>query len=385
MSLLFTPLRMRNLHLKNRIAVSPMSQFQCQEGIVGSWHRTHLGTLSQSGAGLVILEVAAVEAEGRISPNDLGLYSDAQEQALARLLAEVRQDSDVAIGMQIGHAGRKASTRPALDWCWDGRRMERAEQGAPLPPLEGGWEVYGPSALSYDAEHGFPTPIELDETGLARVHSAFGQAAARAARAGMDFIEVHAAHGYLLHSFVSPQSNIRQDRFGGSRDARLRFPLMVAEAVRSAFPADKPVGFRINGEDWIEGGVTLDDAIYYAQQLRNRGIDYVVLSAGNNVPGVKLPPLTPGYMVHFAERVKREVGILTMAVGLILDGPQAEAILQEGRADIVAVGRGFIDDPKWGWHAAYALGESVDNVGLQARVHPRRWPGYHHLHALRGA
>jgi 2,4-dienoyl-CoA reductase-like NADH-dependent reductase (Old Yellow Enzyme family) len=371
MARLFSSFQLRGMTLENRLVVSPMCQFRAEAGAAGSWHRTWIGTLTQSGAGLVILEATAVEEAGRISPDDLALFTDEQEAALSRLLREVRQDSGVAIGIQLGHAGRKASTRPALDW---NGVMSRTEMGAPLTLDQGGWQVVAPSALPYDAH--WPVPEVLGATELERIRTAFANAAVRAVRAGIQLIEIHAAHGYLLHSFVSPRSNMRVDAYGGSCENRLRFPMEVARAVRQVVPEAVPVGFRINGEDWAPGGVTLDDAVTYAAALRAEGIDYVTLSAGNNTPDVVLPPLIPGYMVHFAERIRREAHIPTMAVGMILNGTQAETILAEGRADLIAVGRGFINDPKWGWRARYELEAEVLGIGLQARVHPRRWPGY---------
>jgi 2,4-dienoyl-CoA reductase-like NADH-dependent reductase (Old Yellow Enzyme family) len=380
MSRLFSPFDLRDLTLVNRIVASPMCQFRAEAGAAGNWHRTWIGMLAQSGAGLVILEATAVEEAGRISSDDLALFTDDQEAALSRLLCEVRQDSRVALGIQLGHAGRKASTRRAIDW--DGI-MSRPEMGAPLPPDQGGWQTVAPSGLPYDVH--WPVPDALDAAGLERIRTAFATSAARAVRAGIQLIEVHAAHGYLLHSFVSPRSNVRTDAYGGSRENRLRFPLEVARAVRQAVPEGIPVGFRINGEDWAPGGVTLDDAVAYAAALQAEGIDYVTLSAGNNTPDVKLPPLVPGYMVHFAERVRREAGIPTMAVGMILNAAQAEDILAHEKADLIAVGRGFVDDPKWGWRARYALEEAVPGHGLQARVHPRRWPGYALVHGENAA
>ncbi|GGH62645.1 oxidoreductase [Frigidibacter albus] len=375
MSQLFSPFTLRGLTLPNRIAVSPMCQYRSNSGAPGTWHRTWIGGMAQSGAGLVILEATALAPEGRIGADDLALHTDEQEAALRRLLSEIRPDREAKIGIQLGHAGRKASTRPALDWAGT---MARGETDAPLTLDAGGWPTVGPSPMAYD-EH-WAAPAELDQAGLDRIRDAFVQAACRAVRAGVDLIEIHAAHGYLLHAFVSPRSNTRTDAYGGSRENRLRFPLEVARALRAALPDSLPLGFRINGADWSPRGVTLDDAVAYAAALKAEGVDYVTLSAGNNTPDVTLPPLGPGYMVHFAERVRHEAGIPTMAVGMILDGPQAEAILAEGRADLVAVGRGFIDDPKWGWHARYALESDVPGVGLRARVHPRRWPGYAPIH-----
>lgn len=360
---LFTPLTLAGLTLPNRIVVSPMSQNRCVDGVIQPWHTMHLGQFAVSGAGLLMVEVASVEDIGRTTPADLGLYNDAQEAALTRLVADIRSYSSMPLGLQIGHAGRKASTRP--EWGW---------KSLPLPVAEGGWQPASPSAIAFD--EGWNLPLALDEAGLERVKQAFVTAAQRAHRCGFDLIEFHGAHGYLLSAFVSPLANFRTDAYGGSLENRMRFPLEVAAAVRAAWPAPKPLGMRINGHDWHERGATLDDAVIYARALKNVGLDYITTSAGNGAPGVKFPPIVPGYMVPFAERVRAEAGIPTMAVGFIVKPEHAEEIVASGKADMVAIARGLIDNPRWPWHAATALGHDLDYPDSYRGALPKKWLGY---------
>lgn len=368
-SVLFSPLELRGLTLRNRVVVSPMCQNSAVDGQAQPWHAMHLGMLAVSGAGLMIIEATAVEAQGRITPDCLGLYDDAQEAALARLIADIRTYSDIPIGIQLGHAGRKSSSQSSND----GRFKTLV-----LTPEQGGWQTWGPSDVAFD--QGWPVPHELDEQGLARILEAYVQAARRADRIGIDLIEFHAAHGYLLSSFVSPLSNFRQDRYGGSLENRMRFPLECVAAVRAAWPAHKPIGVRINGSDFAEGGSDVDDAAVYARALKAAGVDYVTTSAGMVSPACGFPRVEPGYMVPLAEHVHRHAGIATMAVGMILTPQQAEDIVASGRADLVALARALLDDPRWVWHAAAELGEPPPMPTRYFYSHPRKWLGYAVVH-----
>lgn len=368
MSALFSPIPLGGLTLANRIAVSPMCQYSAVEGVAQPWHLVHVGNLMMSGASLVIMEATGVEAAGRITHGCLGLWNDAQETALAALVREARKLSGAALGIQLAHAGRKASSRSIAD-RWKGEVM---------PPEEGAWQTVGPSALPFDT--GWHVPQAMDEAALARVRDAFAEAAKRADRAGFDAVEVHGAHGYLLHTFLSPISNRRTDRYGGSRENRLRYPLEVAAAVRAAWPRGKALGFRINSTDWHHDGATLDDAVALAAGLKEIGFDYAVMSAGNVAAGAQIPPATPGHQVEFAARVKRETGLTAMAVGFIVEARQAEAVVANGEADMVALGRAMLDDPRWGLHAAATLGVDVDYPPQYLRARPNNWIGYRVAH-----
>jgi 2,4-dienoyl-CoA reductase-like NADH-dependent reductase (Old Yellow Enzyme family) len=343
-SALFQPLALRGLELRNRIVISPLCEYSAVEGCATDWHVIHLGHLALSGAGLLIIECTAVEPRGRISRECLGLYSDASEQALARVLAIVRRYSTMPIGIQLGHAGRKGSQKKPSD----GRGN--------VPPGEGGWQTLAPSAVPFIPE--WQTPQALDREGMRAIVEAFAGAAARCARLGLDMIELHAAHGYLMSSFLSPIANRRTDEYGGSLENRMRFPLEVFAAVRRAFPAERPVGVRCNGTDWDERGLTPDEAVAFSRALKQAGCDYVDASSGGN--SLASIPVKPGYQVPFASRIRAEAGIPTMAVGLIRDPRHAEAIVASGEADLVAIGRGFLNDPRWPWHAAEELGGQVD-------------------------
>ncbi|HZG07695.1 MAG TPA: NADH:flavin oxidoreductase/NADH oxidase [Allosphingosinicella sp.] len=361
-SKLFTPLALEGLTLPNRIVVAPMCQYSADgEGSATDWHLQHLGTLSHSGAGLLIIEATAVAPEGRISPDDLGLWSDANEAALERVLAGVRPYSAVPIAIQLAHAGRKASTRVP----WEGNA-----QIAPDEPV--GWQTEAPSPLPF-AEGDCP-PAALDCAGLARLRGAFAQAALRAARLGIDLVEIHAAHGYLLHEFLSPLSNRREDDYGGSLDNRLRFPLEVFEAVRAAFPAGRPVTVRVSASDWAEGGWDIEGTIAFAQALEARGCAAIHVSSGALTPAQKIP-VGPNYQVPLARAVKAGVGIPVIAVGLITGFEQAEAIVSTGDADAVALARAMLFNPRWGWHAAAALGATVKAPNQYRRSQPRQYPG----------
>ncbi len=345
MSALFSPFQLRSVTLANRIVVSPMCQYSSEDGKAAPWHMIHLGHLALSGAGMLCIEATAVEAEGRITPRDLGLYDDATEGALRPVLEAIRRYSKVAVTMQLAHAGRKASSQPP----WEGGQL--------IPRSEGGWVPHAPSPLPHKA--GEPDPFALDAAGLARVRHAFADTAKRAARLGIDALEIHAAHGYLLHQFLSPISNRRDDAYGGSLENRMRFPLEVFEAARAAFPADKPVGLRVSGTDWIEGGWDIEQSIVFAHELEKRGIDWIDVSSGGISSSQKIP-LGPGYQVPLAQAVKQATGVNVMAVGLITGPRQAEEIVAGGKADLVALARAMLYDARWPWHAAAELGATIE-------------------------
>ncbi len=359
---LFDPLAVGPIELPNRIAVAPMCQYSAEDGTATDWHLQHLMQLAISRAGLVMMEATAVEPAGRITRRCLGLYSDANEAAIARVLSAARRIAapGTRFGIQLAHAGRKA----ACHTPWEG--------GKPLTEAEGGWETFAPSAMPF-AEGG-PAPTALDEAGLARIKAAFCQAAQRAVRLGLEVIELHAAHGYLLHEFVSPLSNKRTDAYGGSLENRMRFPLEVARAVRETTPANVALGARITGTDWADGGLTADDAVKFAAALKGAGYHYVCVSGGGAVPQMKIP-LGPGYQVPMAAQVRAQAGIVTRAVGLIVEPAQAEAIVASGQADFVALARAFLDDPRWVWHAAEGLGATILFPPQYARVARAQWPG----------
>ncbi len=339
-SRLFSPLQLRSLTLPNRIVISPMCQYSAVEGNANDWHLLHFGQYAVSGAGLFIIEATAVEPEGRITPECLGLWNDENEAALRRVLDTVRPFASMPFGIQLGHAGRKASVRrPGL-----GRGS--------LTPEEGAWQTKGPSTRPYGP--GWPIPQALDRAGMQRVIQAFVRAAQRADRLGLDLLEIHAAHGYLLSSFLSPLANDRTDEYGGSQINRMRFPLEVFAAVREVWPHHKPMGVRFNGSDWNDAGLTLQDGIAFANELKRGGCDYVDISSGGNAPS--RIPLRPGYQVPFATGIKQAVDITTMCVGLIRDPHHAEAIVANQEADLVGIGRGMLNNPRWAWHAAEALG-----------------------------
>lgn len=363
MSQLFSPCAVGPLTLKNRIVVAPMCQYSAIDGVPQPWHVQHLGRLAISGAGLVIVEATGVEAAGRITADDTGLWNDAQEAAFARIISDIRTYSDTPIGVQLGHAGRKGSTSAP----WKGGQALTAEEGA--------WETFGPSAIAFkDSWH---TPTEMTEADMDRVVAAFEDAASRADRAGFDLVELHAAHGYLLSEFLSPVSNQRTDRYGGSAESRARFPLRVAQALRDAWPRTKALGARFNGSDWVEGGVALDEVIAFGRALHAMGYDYLHLTSGGNVARADIPGGEPGYQVRFAEAVKAAVPEATiMAVGMIFDPQQAEGIVAEGRADLIAVARAVLDDPNWPHHAAVALEHGEGLPAQYERAGKGVWPAY---------
>src|SRR6476659_1969137 len=312
MSDLFSPIRLRDLNLPNRIMVAPMCQYSSVDGDANDWHFTHINSLALSGAGIFCIEATGVEANGRITPGCLGLYSDSNEAALRPLLASVRKRSKAAVMIQLAHAGRKASSHTP----WDGGQL--------IPVSEGGWRPEGPSAIPH--KEGETPPLAFDSAGLARVREAFVVAAKRAERLGIDAIEVHSAHGYLLHQFLSPISNQRTDQYGGSLENRMRFPLEVFDAVRAAFPADKPVGLRVSSTDWVEGGWDLAQTIEYSKALKKRGVDWIDASSGGISPLQKIP-LAPGYQVPFAQAIREATGLTIIAVGVITEPKQAEEIV----------------------------------------------------------
>ncbi|WP_243384137.1 NADH:flavin oxidoreductase/NADH oxidase [Geothrix alkalitolerans] len=343
MTRLFQPLTLRGLTLPNRIAVSPMCQYQATDGLANDWHLVHLGGLAQGGAGLVITEATAVVPEGRISPDDLGLWNDAQAKALARIAHFIASQGAVP-GIQLAHAGRKASN-PAP---WKG--------SGSLPAPAGGWTPVAPSPLPFDA--GWTLPTALDEPGILALIEAFMDAARRAVAAGFRVIEVHAAHGYLLHQFLSPLSNHRTDAYGGSFENRTRLVREVVGALRNILPEEVPLLARISATDWVEGGWTLDQSVALAKDLKDLGVDLVDCSSGGLVPRAEIP-LGPGYQVPFAARIRAEAGLPTGAVGLITGAEQAEQILAQESADLVLLGRELLRDPRWPLHAAQAMGAEI--------------------------
>jgi 2,4-dienoyl-CoA reductase-like NADH-dependent reductase (Old Yellow Enzyme family) len=342
---LFSPITLRGLTLSNRIIVSPMCQYMAENGKVNAWHLIHLGGLALSGAGMLCMEGTAVEPDGRITPADLGLWDDATEAAFEPVLAAVRQYSKIAVAIQLAHAGRKGSSRVP----WEGGQL--------IPVSAGGWLNHAPSRVPQ--KDGEDEPLALDDAGLDRVRKAFVESTKRAARLGFDAIEIHGAHGYLIHEFLSPIANKRTDKYGGSLENRMRFPLEIFEAVRAAFPPGKPVGVKVSATDWVDGGWNLEQTVEYAKELKKRGADWVTASSGGASPLQRIP-VGPGYQLPFAERIKYGSGITTVAVGLITGAQQAEEIIASGKADLVALARAMLYDPRWGWHAAAELGATVD-------------------------
>jgi 2,4-dienoyl-CoA reductase-like NADH-dependent reductase (Old Yellow Enzyme family) len=354
---LFEPFALREITLANRVVVSPMCQYSADGGAATDWHLVHWGNLLQSGAGMLTIEATAVTPEGRITPGCLGLWDDATEQALGATLARARRQAPpTSVALQLGHAGRKASSaRP-----WDG--------GALIPPEAGGWTPLAPSAIAYSDDEA--APRALDAAGIARVIAAFAQSARRAQRIGIDALELHMAHGYLLHEFLSPLANAREDAYGGSFENRIRLPLEVFDAVRAVWPAGRPLGVRVSASDWVDGGWALEDTVELARRLKARGCDWIDASSGGVSPRQKIT-LGPGYQVPFAREIRRATGIVTVAVGLITEPRQAEAIVAAGDADLVALARAFLWDPRWPWHAAAALGATVRSPQPYWRALPR--------------
>lgn len=354
MNILFTPITIGGLTLPNRIVVPPMCQYSAAtDGRASNWHVIHYGGLALSGAGLLIVEATAVEPEGRISGNDLGIWCDMTAQSLGYVVKRVREYSDIPIGVQLAHAGRKGSRSGASD--------------ATLEPDSGGWQVMAPSAIAYG--DGYPLPRELKADDIGGIVRSFGEAATRADRIGFDAVEIHAAHGYLLHEFLSPIANRRDDEYGGSLENRMRFPLAVFDAVRAAFPASKPVGIRISGSDWVDGGWTVEESVELARELEKKGCSFIHVSGGGLSLEQKLR-VGPGYQVSMARTIRQSVSMPVITVGLIIEAEQAETILQAGDADMIAVGRAMLFNPRWPWHAAARLGASVKAPPQYHRAKP---------------
>jgi 2,4-dienoyl-CoA reductase-like NADH-dependent reductase (Old Yellow Enzyme family) len=351
---LLDPLVLRGTTFKNRIGVSPMCQYSAVDGMATDWHMVHLGSRAVGGAAAVIAEATAVEARGRISPGDVGIWSDAHIAPLERIARFIREQGAVP-GIQLAHAGRKASH--ALSW----------KGGAALAPEEGGWKTIGPSPLPFDS--GEPVPAEMTGAEIGTVLGQFRAAASRAYHAGFGLVELHAAHGYLCHSFYSPLSNTRTDRYGGSFEGRIRFTLDALRSVRSAWPDDQPVFVRLSCSDWADGGWTIEDSVDLAKRLKAEGADLIDCSSGGLVPYARVQT-GPGYQVPFAESIRREAAIPTAAVGMITEPEQADGIIQEGRADFILLGREELRDPYWPFHAARALGHA-DRMD----VPPQYWRG----------
>ena len=357
---LFEPLTLGALQLANRIVIAPMCQYSAVDGGMTDWHLIHLGQLSHSGAALLTIEATAVMPEGRISYGDVGLWDDATEAAMDAVLKGVRRWSAMPIAIQLAHAGRKAST----DLPWHGGRQI-------APDHAHGWQTVAPSALPFNAAD--RSPVALTRDGMVEIREAFAQAARRSARLGIDAIQVHAAHGYLLHEFLSPISNQRSDEYGGSLENRLRFPLEVFDAVRAAFPAQRPVSVRLSGTDWVPGGWDIEQTVAFSRALEARGCSAINVSSGGLDPAQAIP-VGPGYQVPLARAVKQAVGIPVVAVGMITDFDQAEAIVATGDADLVALARGILYNPRWPWHAAAHLGASVVAPPQYLRSPPRQFP-----------
>jgi 2,4-dienoyl-CoA reductase-like NADH-dependent reductase (Old Yellow Enzyme family) len=340
---LFTPLDLRQVQCRNRIGVSPMCQYSSKEGFANDWHFVHLGSRAVGGAGIVMTEATAVAPEGRISPYDLGIWKDDHISELARCARFVREHGATA-GIQLAHAGRKAST--ARPW----------EDGQRVPPKAGGWRPVAPSSIPF--KPGEPPPEVLDHKGIERIVTAFGRATRRAREAGFQIVEIHAAHGYLLHEFLSPLSNTRTDEYGGSFDNRIRIVVDVTHAVRAEWPEEYPLFLRISATDWVEGGWDIDQSVALTCQLAPLGVDLVDCSSGGLVPGAKIPT-GPGYQLEFARRVRHDAGVKTAAVGLITEPEQANAVIEEGEADVVLLARQLLRNPYWPLRAARTLGASV--------------------------
>lgn len=366
-SKLFSPLKVGGLDLKNRIVIAPMCQYSADDGKMTDWHLMHLGMLANSGAALLTIEATAVSPQGRISYGDVGLYSDDTEAAMARTLDGVRRYSDMPIGIQLSHAGRKASSQVP----WKG--------GGQIPSdIDLGWRAVGASAIPFRSHDHSPVP--LDKSDLAILRDNFASAARRAARLGLSAIQIHAAHGYLLHQFLSPLSNNRTDEYGGSLQDRMRFPLEIFDVVRDAFPSDRPVTVRVSATDWAEGGWDVQSTLTFATALEERGCSAIHVSSGGLAHHQDIA-IGPSYQVPFARDVKATVKIPVIAVGLITEFEQAEAIIGTGDADCVAIARAILYDPRWPWHAAAHFGETVSAAAQYLRCQPRQ---HRHLFDLHG-
>jgi 2,4-dienoyl-CoA reductase-like NADH-dependent reductase (Old Yellow Enzyme family) len=360
---LFTPIQLGGLTLPNRIVVAPMCQYSANDGCMGDWHFGHLASLAISGAGLLVIEATAVTREGRITHRCTGLYSDDNEAAMRRVVDHCRRLTKNPIGIQLAHAGRKASTQVP----WEGRSA--------LGPLEDPWTTVAPSALPFDDRPGWHTPREMAVGEIKAVVDAFAASARRALRLGLDCAELHAAHGYLLHQFFSPVSNHRKDAYGGSLENRMRAPLEAARAVRESWPKDRCLGARVSGHDWVDNGAPIEDTIAFAKELKKIGYDYVCVTSGALL-GQARYTIVPNYQVPFAAAVKKGVPeIAVRAVGMIADPVQAEEIVASGKADMVAMARAFLDNPRWVWHAAERFGVPVTVPPQYERARYDVWPG----------
>jgi 2,4-dienoyl-CoA reductase-like NADH-dependent reductase (Old Yellow Enzyme family) len=356
MSHLFSPIRIRELTIPNRIVVAPMCQYIAENGCMHDWHLMHLGQFAVSGAGLVITEMTSVEPEGRIGPYCVGLYSDECEIAMRHVVAFCRKFGGAKLGIQLAHAGRKSSVLPP----WQGRQS--------VPVSEGGWHPVGPSPIPVLAQQ--PPPRELSRDNIDGLIGKFVAATNRAERLGFDLIELHGAHGYLIHQFLSPISNQRVDEYGGSLENRMRFPLELFRAMRMAWPSQKPMGMKVSARDWCRGGWSMDDTLEFCRRLRDLGCDFVVVSSGGIVWNEEIPT-APGFQVEFAEQIRRDVGISVTAIGLLTEARQAENIVSSGAADMVALARGMLWDPRWSWHAANALGGNCFMLNQYTRARPQ--------------
>jgi 2,4-dienoyl-CoA reductase-like NADH-dependent reductase (Old Yellow Enzyme family) len=354
---LFTPIQLGGITLPNRIVIAPMCQYSADDGSMTDWHHVHLGSMACSGAGLFVVEKTNVTREGRITHGCTGLYSDHNEAAMARAVQVYRGITKNPIGIQIGHAGRKASSQVP----WAG--------GKALPAGESPWPTVAPSAIAFG--EGWHTPHELSTQEIRGLVDAFVASTLRAKRIGFDLVELHSAHGYLLQQFLSPLSNKRTDEYGKDR---MKFPLEVARAVREVWPKERALGIRINATDWADGGWMPEEAVAYVKELKRIGLDFVCVSTGATVPYARIP-VAPGFQVPFAEKVKKETGMKTRAVGMIADADQAEEILASGKADMIAMARAILDNPRWVWHAAEHFGVKIEYPPQYARVHPSLWPG----------
>lgn len=358
-SVLFSPFTVRSLELANRIVIAPMCQYSAVDGRMTDWHLIHLGQLALSGAALLTIEATAVVPEGRITFADVGLYDDASEVAIARTLESIRRWSDMPIAIQLAHAGRKASTNVP----WKGGGQFR-------PTDSNGWQTEAPSAVPFMSD--YVPPTALDRDGLKRIRDAFAASARRGSRIGIDAVQIHGAHGYLLHQFLSPLSNRRTDDYGGSLENRARFPLEVFDAVREAFPSERAVTMRISATDWADGGLSLSESVEFAQMLEARGCDAIHVSSGG-LHSAQSIPVSPSYQVPLARTIKASVKMPVIAVGLITEPTQAEAIVATGDADLIALARAVLYDPRWPWHAAAQLGGQVKAANQYLRCQPSQF------------
>ena len=342
---IFSPLEIGSLKIDNRIVISPMCQYSAENGDVNDWHLAHYLQMALSGAGMIVIESTAVSKDGRISLGDLGIYSDQNEIKLQQLITSIKKYSNTPIGLQLCHSGRKGS----VTFPWNGNR--------PLTSKEGSWQTFAPSKIPRTKESNVPAELDLQQ--INSIKDDFIAAAIRAERAGIDVLEIHVAHGYLLHQFFSPISNKRTDEYGGSLNNRMRLILEIAEGIRKVWPKDKVVGARVTGQDWLDGGSNLDDCVELVGRLKDIGIDYVCVSSGGILPITKLET-SPGFQVGFAKEVKKKTGIITRAVGQIQSYKHAQSLIKSGDADLVAIGRGYLHDPRWIWKAASYYGEKID-------------------------